>query len=135
MNKQKTSFELKYLCLIMETFGLRQMATQSTKITANTSSIIDVMIISRQLPFSECKVSDCWGLSEHQLLECNLYFEQLQEDNRYVTYKISKDFIKNLSFYDLMNIDWTEIYNTEDINRRTEIFDLNQIQFLVNMLG
>lgn len=107
---------------LLEGMGLKQIISQPTRITANSFSLIDVIIISDDLNIKSNEVRDL-GTSDHNFVGCII--NTLVQKNKSCS-RSFRDFSKfNAKDFeaDMLVLDWDNIVKTTDVNKKIEIFN------------
>ena len=66
----KVSFEAKKYLEFCKTFGLKQLIKSPTRVTPNTSTLINHILTNRNKKNTQCGIINI-GLSNHQMIFCN----------------------------------------------------------------
>ena len=113
--KEKSSSETRSLQALNEIYQFVQLIDIPTRITNNTSSIIDVLECTKPEIFTEHGVITL-SISDHYMIFGILSGKKLSKNLKSITYRSYKKFNENHFKCDLSSIDWNFLYESDDIN-------------------
>ena len=97
-----------------DTFGLKQLISEPTRVTANSSTIIDHIATSDPRNVVESGVLQT-GISDHYVVYVvRKYFGSLKAQHKMITTRQMKNFDQELFFKDLTSVDWQAIVSDSE---------------------
>lgn len=75
-----------------EAYDFKQFVTEPTRITKNSSKIIDVIFLNNSKLMSKCGVLDADLISDHQLVFCHLKFNFIRPPPKIITFRDFRHF-------------------------------------------
>ena len=102
---------------LYNSFGLKQLISEPTRETIDTSSIIDHIAVSNHFNVVESGVLKT-SISDHYLVcVCRKFRGSLSAKHKVITSRQMKNFDKDLFLSDLASVDWSAIvYNSDDVD-------------------
>lgn len=123
INLLVNSYETIYISDILSTFNLKQVITDPTRITSNSSTLIDIIAVDSNMKVSESSTMDMYDLTDHRLVYCDISLNIEKLENKCITYRDFSVFNIRDFELDMQQIQWNALNNIRDINERTEIFN------------
>jgi len=115
------SVQLQALHIVLLSYNLTNVVTLPTRVTKNTSSLIDVMIINKQYNNNSTEVV-CFGHSDYfAWILCSLVNKQNNRIGKITGRKFSRRNIENLKYL-LENESWAEIHMINNLNDLYKLF-------------
>lgn len=102
---------------LTESFGLSQLVMQPTRITMNSSTLIDHIYSNNEDNISSVRVSEL-SISDHYAVFCNRKVSGSYKNkcHKTITYRSFKHFNENDFLADLMSIDWDVLETLDDVD-------------------
>jgi hypothetical protein len=107
--------------------NLSQLIDSPTRITEHSSSLID-LIFSNSTNISKSGSIFC-GLSDHNLIYCCIKCQKIKLPPKTIKFRDFKDFNGTAFNSDLINADWSNFFNSVDVDTATHIFNTNLLFF------
>jgi len=107
---------------IMSLLSLRQIVNSPTRITCNTSTLLDLILISSSIGIAESGVDDLAHISDHLTVFAHL---TLAKPRRLPRTSLKRDLYNipdELLLRDLAAVNWSLIHDAVDINEMVRIF-------------
>ena len=103
VSKNKTKTNASTICPLfnkykefISTFGIKQIISSPTRVTCNTSSLIDHVLTNVEEKISQSGVLDI-GISDHQLIFCTRKINRIKSGTtKYINFRSMKKYTKNL---------------------------------------
>ena len=107
--------------VLTESLGLSQLVTQPTRVTTNTSTLIDHIYCSHEDNLSKLSVCKI-GISDHFAVVCNrkLNSSYKNNSNKSITYRSFKRFEENIFLNELAVLPWDSIERYANIGDALE---------------
>lgn len=108
---------------LIDSFALKQIINEPTRITATTFSLIDVICINtNELQIYNCEVIDT-SISDHYLTRCTIKIEKNEKLEKNIRFR--KLYNINIQIFnnDLNSIDWQLLYNMANIDDKVNYFN------------
>ena len=103
-------------------FNLSQLITEPTRITCNTSSILDLIFVSDSGKICNSGVLD-YCISDHQLIYCTRKCVKTPfSKHSTVTIRMSKEYSKEAFENLLQQVDWSSISECTNVSQAWSIF-------------
>ena len=132
-NDNTTCSMVKAYKEFISTFGLKQLIHHPTRITCNTSSLIDHILTNSEDKISQSGIIDV-GLSDHQLIFCTRKLTKTKTGTtKYINSRSMKNYTKELLKEKLQLIDFPNYTNFQDTNSAYSDF-LNKITVIINSI-
>ena len=119
---------------LFDIFGVNQVIKDPTRInpSTNSSSLIDIIITNTSLDIKDsCSLHISETISDHNLVYAVFNLPKRNNSSKYIKFR---DY-RNINFdnfeYDALQLQWDQIYYTQDVNDKLNIFN-NNILFLIN---
>ena len=100
------------------------MITSSTRITEDTSTLIDLLFVNKPSNFTTAKVI-ATSLSDHEMIFCSRKINTHKHPNRTIKCRNYRVYDHHQLQNDANNIDWSPIYRIYDVNRAVEFLQIN----------
>ena len=109
----------KHLC---STFNLSQLIKEPTRVTENSSSVIDLILVSHTEKISQSGVKSC-DISDHNLIYCTrkICKGQIGKHNT-VNLRCTKNYSSNSFCERLKNAKWSDVLTCNDVNVAWSLF-------------
>ena len=125
----KISLEYKFISDLMFSFNLVQIIDKPTRINNNSESIIDLIITDKpDLVTDHGVVHSELITTDHEIVYCDINCVVPQKNKDTIEFRN----LNAIDFYqfqaDLQGINWLNLYRTEDINTKVNIFNQNIMQ-------
>lgn len=124
------SRESLFLSTLVNDLLLTQIIKDPTRVTHDSHSLIDLIIVNNDLPIEDSGVIDC-SLSDHNFVYCTIKFSTVKK----TYFKVIRDFtFFNVEYFnqDALQLDWNAIYAMEDINDKLNCFN-SYLEYLFNI--
>lgn len=108
------SVESKYLLSIAQSFNLKQVIREPTRITRQSDSLIDVIFIDRGIEVIDSGTVEMYNLTDHRLIYTKLCVATNKKTIRKITYRSFKNFNRTDFDNDLRNINFEEMLDRSD---------------------
>nr|CAI5836700.1 unnamed protein product [Callosobruchus analis] len=126
---QITSQESRASELLLDTYGLKQIVNDPTR----KKSLLDIIVISNtDLVNSEVIHLDMHGITDHQLVLCNLLINLKKPPIKMKTYRDFKLFYFEEFERDLKQLEWADLYNANNIEDKVQLFTNKLMQLFDN---
>ena len=100
----------------LSTFGLKQLISSPTRVTCNTSSLIDHVLTNAEEKITQSGVLDI-GISDHQLIFCTRKINRIKPGTtQYINFRSMKKYTQNLFMEKLRAINFLNYENFQDVN-------------------
>lgn len=106
-------------------YGLIQHITEPTRVTENTSTILDLIISSCPNFLYEPGVFKMVGISDHDMVHCKIRVPKTKPKPFFKTYRDFKNFNFDTFVYDLNNINWDHIFFLPNVDTMLEFLNTN----------
>nr|CAI5855439.1 unnamed protein product [Callosobruchus analis] len=110
------SLDAKYVIDIFESFGMKQLIKQPTRIAANAATPIDYILTSNEDIVSDAGTIHVAGISDHELVYCLIDF-RLKSNITFVTTRNFKVLNYDQFKSDLRSIPWKNVYDLSDMDK------------------
>ena len=118
----------------LSNFGLKQLIKSSTRITCNTSSLIDHVLTNAEEKISQSGVIDI-GLSDHQLIFCTRKVKKIRYGTtKYIYSRSMKKYTKELFIENLKNVNFPNYEDFQDANSAYTDFS-NKLSDVINKIA
>ncbi|VEN56570.1 unnamed protein product, partial [Callosobruchus maculatus] len=111
------SAKAKYVSDIIESFGMKQLIKQPTRITANTATLIDYIIVSNEEIVRDVATIHAAEVSDHELVYC-IIDVNVKQKQTFVTVRNFKKLNYEQFKSDLQSIPWRNIYDINDADSK-----------------
>ena len=109
---------------IMKVNCFKQMITSSTRITEDTSTLIDLLFVNKPSNFPTANVI-ATSLSDHEIIFCSRKINTHKHPNRTIKCRNYRVYDHHQLQNDANNIDWSPIYGMYDVNRAVDFLQSN----------
>ena len=131
----------KILLPLLESLGFSQIINEPTRITSSSSSLVDVICVSKDIKVSEFGVQDMDNISDHRLIHCKVDLKMYKLPA--VSYFIRDYSLFSLDEFnfDANSVNWTYVEQLQDLDQKLEflnkaiktIFDIHApVKLVVN---
>ncbi|XP_063968654.1 uncharacterized protein LOC135157353 [Lytechinus pictus] len=120
----RCSWQTKHLQELMDTMGLAQVINSPTRVTATTSTLVDLILTNNKTKIRNVKVVPI-SLSDHYMI-CCIWGKQSQHKDDAHKYKLSRNIGKiNMTRYDedIRSISWESVYNSMNVKDAYDLFE------------
>ena len=100
----------------MKANGFKQIVTSSTRITKDSSTIIDLIFVNKPPHYQTVKVI-ATSLSDHEMVFCLRKINKMRFPDRTIKCRNYRSYEPTHILNDANEIDWSPIYNTNDVNK------------------
>nr|CAI5833463.1 unnamed protein product [Callosobruchus analis] len=121
----------KYVTDIIEGFGMKQLVKQPTRITENSATLADYIVVSNEEIVSDVGTIHAAEVSDHELVYCIVDVIVKQKQN-FVTTRNFKSLNYCQFQSDLQSIPWRNIYDLNDADSKAS-FIADNINKLVDL--
>lgn len=109
---------------LLESYGLHQLINAPTRITKNTSSLLDLIIVSDPKIFLSHGVVDV-HISDHSLIYCQLLVPVLPIMSETRIYRDFSNFNYEQFCVDIQQITWGDIFQMDNIDQKVDFLSTN----------
>ncbi len=111
-------------------FNFSQIISEPTRVTATSSSIIDLLFVSDSLEVTDVDVSDSAGISDHQIISCKIKCFPKQKLRHTVMFRDLRS-IPIDNFNDVAtNVSWDDIFDGQSIDEKVSILASHIVQLI-----
>ena len=103
-------------------YGLNQIITQPTRITNNTSTLLDIIVTSSLDFVRNPEVIRMDDMSDHCLVKCSITCKKPPTVIKFKTCRDYSDFDYNLFIADMYSIDFDILYSMSDVDEMVTFF-------------
>ena len=96
-------------------YGFKQLITKATRITKESSTLIDVFAINKSENISKSEVIPL-GISDHNLISCIHEINSQKYKRKIINNRNYRAYKKEEMLSDLRRVDWDLLYNLENVN-------------------
>jgi hypothetical protein len=128
----KNRADVKYLERIFHSLGLAQLIKDPTRITENTSSLIDLIVVDKMHSFEvgmvdTSKIFQENGrcITDHILTYCDVPYKKPNNKGKFISYRSFKDFDCGTFINIASHISWNDILNKENVDEITDTLTNN----------
>lgn len=107
---------------VLEVFNLNQVIDQPTHITANSSTLLDVIICSSNLKCDDILAVDCPTVTDYHLVTCTFGSKKTQDGPNFYTYRDFSNFVLNDFCADLIAANFNDIFRSSTVDNKIECF-------------
>lgn len=113
---------------IIKKLNLSQLVTKPTRITEESSTLIDILITNKEEAVSACDLG--LSVADHLEITCNINLAKKKPKARIINTRCHSNYSPKILFDDLManTAALNNIYCTNDVNKQVEIFTSTFIQ-------
>lgn len=104
---------------VLESANLSQIVPHPTRITTQSSSLIDLIIISNNIKIFECDTLP-FQFSDHEFIYCEVEIPSITKVIKYKEIRNWSDINISQFEQDLKSIPWRNIYDMNDIDRKVD---------------
>jgi hypothetical protein len=121
-NLLKTTQEAEALRDMCCSLNLVQLIDKPTRVTLQSSSLIDVIMTSSESLIVKSGVVEV-NISDHFLVSCELNLKKPKLKPTYINARSFKDYDRNQFVMDLAQIPWHENFSIDDVNEKLSSFN------------
>ena len=119
-----TSSEINFFNMnVLEPFALTQIIENPTRITKDTTTLIDLVLTGQPENVKKTGVVDVPGISDHCLVYLSYGLKKPKYKPKMVTRRDLKNFNEEKLTDDLARTDWSELYNANNSDDKANIFE------------
>ena len=112
---------------VTDTFNLKQIISEPTRITNTSSSLIDLIFCNFDVKSSGTRDIE---ISDHMLVYCNFDISKSESQVYNFIYRQINNINKAQFLNDIENIPWEIMYRLEDIENKVDFFTNNILEIL-----
>ena len=118
---------------VLEPLGFSQIIDKPTRVTANTSTLLDLILVSNVDCVKKCNAVDIPGVSDHHLVYMAYNVQKPKFKPKTITKRDFKNFNQDDFLNDIANAPWENIYavNEDDLDSKATIFE-NYFSDIIN---
>lgn len=120
------------LTSLFENYNCQQIINEPTRITANTSTLLDAIFVSDCSLVNECGTISTDHISDHKMVYCSLKLSKIPVEPKIIQYRCYKYFDVNNFLKDMHDLPWNNILYDNNIDNKIKIFN-ELILFLFNI--
>ena len=111
---------------IIDSMGLKQIITTPTRITSKSLTLIDIILISEDLNYSDCGSTSVSDIADHELVYVHINSgEPTSGGGTPITYRNIKTIDNHQLYAHLQSIPWDNIYDLDNIDSKVNFFNEN----------
>lgn len=110
---------------LLDSLGLKQIVNNPTRITLNSASLLDYIILSEERSFSKCDTVSLPNISDHELVFVHMSFQIQGGQAIPRTYRDIKNIDENILYEHLQAIPWRNIFDIDNIDDKITFFNEN----------
>lgn len=114
---------------MLQMFDVSQIVEDPTRITATSSTLIDLIIVNGKVSISKAGTFKC-DFSDHLGIYCILKHKRPENSVREIKIRSFKDFDQEAFIADLRTVPWHLIYDLHDVDLKVGFLNNNLIQVL-----
>lgn len=103
---------------ILESFNLKQIVNQPTRITDSSATLIDIICVSNDTTVNKCGTLDLLDMTDHRMVFCEIMDPVNKLPLKTITYRNFKYFDLTKFSQDAQSINWNEIVNIPDMSSK-----------------
>lgn len=108
---------------VMEPFALTQLVESPTRVTKDTTTLIDLVLTGLPENVKMIGVVDVPGISDHSLVYFSYAIKKPKYKPKMVTRRDLSKFEEETFTRDISTVDWRELYSTENPSEKAEHFE------------
>lgn len=109
--------------MCFESYNLKQILNEPTRITGRTSTLLDPIFVSNTDIINSVGTFSVDNLSDHNMVFCDMKFNRVNINPKYVTYRCFKQFDHDIFLHDLISLPWFDIIQENNIDRKIDLFN------------
>ena len=117
---------------VLDTFNLKQIVSQPTRVSENSATLLDIFMCSDSIAVNNVNVIGAHHLSDNCLVTCDVHTEKTKNEPRYYTFRNFKNIYNDNFRLDLKSAPFHLIYRCVDINDKISTFN-NIIKILFDI--
>ena len=110
---------------VVEPFALTQVIENPTRITKNTSTLIDLVLTGSPENVKKTGVVDVPGISDHCLVYLSYALKKPKYKPKMVTRRDLHNFKEESFTEEIAQADWVDVHTADDANEKAAIFEKN----------
>lgn len=115
---------------LIDSAGLKQIITSPTRITGDSMSLVDLILINSDLQINKCGTISLADTSDHELVFCELANKISKTKSKIIEYRDFKNLDYEQFLTDLKSIPWKNIYDIENIDDKISFVNDNLMAVL-----
>lgn len=115
--------QYKYIKNILDCFDLKQHINEPTRISGNSSTLIDIICTNTKDRVIDCGTLDILNMSDHRLTYCKLDIKVMKNPRRKVTYRDYSFFDSNEFAKDASSVNWNYINTLTHIDDKVDFLN------------
>ena len=120
------SLATKNFMNLLESLGLKQIVNNPTRVTLNTTSLLDYIILSEERSFSKSDTVSLPNISDHELVFVHVYFPPIQGSQGLSgTYRDINNDDENILYEHLHAIPCRNIFDIDNVDDKITLFNGN----------
>ena len=105
---------VSHMAAIFDTFGVKRLIKEPTRVTLNSATLIDHIAVSNPEKIPESGIIKV-ALSDHYAIYCiRRFMDSFKRHRKTITSRKMKNFNSDKFLYDLCQIDWDQVVATSD---------------------
>lgn len=108
---------------VVEPFALTQVIEEPTRITENTSSLIDLVLTGAPENIKTTGVVDVPGISDHSLVYFSYALKKPKYKPKMITRRDLKSFKEEAFVNEVAETVWDDVYTAADTNEKSQLFE------------
>lgn len=108
---------------LVDPFALTQVIENPTRITENTSTLIDLVLTGAPENIKTTGVVDVPGISDHSLVYFSYALKKPKYRPKMVTRRDLRDFKEESFVQDVAETAWDDVYNAKDTDEKSQVFE------------
>jgi len=117
---------------VLESLSLTQIINEPTRVTPNSATLIDFIIINSDAPMAGSGVQPVDNISDHNLIFCEFQFHGSGPKPKPITYRDYSKISHDAFLADLHSIPWFNMFDIRDVDDKVE-FLANNITLLFDI--
>lgn len=106
-----------------QSYNFTQIIQEPTRITGRSSTLIDPIFISNTELVNSCGTIAADNISDHRMVYCDLKFNKIKVEPKYVTFRCFRNFNTNSFLADLYSLPWMDIIFENNIDEKISLFN------------
>ena len=121
---------------ILDPLSLTQIVKSPTRITFDTCTLIDLILVSCPESVKFCGTADFSGVSDHKLVYCSYSLKKIKYKPQIIKRRDFRNFVKEKFSSDMLSADWNSIAGVADLNineatNKLELIFLNTLMLML----
>nr|CAI5824394.1 unnamed protein product [Callosobruchus analis] len=110
---------------LLDSSGLIQVIKEPTRVTKNSATLLDFILISDNISISKVGSVPCYHISDHELVYVDVSVSRNKAVNNMKTYRDIKNMNLSVLYDELQSIPWRNVYDIDNIDGKVEFFNEN----------